>query len=165
MKNKIILLLILSLLFIATFIIGCKHGEMRSGEIPPQDTLIIHSVDTVYHDTIIQKNNYIPYEIIKLRIDTVRDTILTFEQKIYNDTLVNEKDTLFQRLFISGADVKLDSTKADWKKHTEIITNTVIKLVEKPKKIFEFKPQVGFGYGVFNKKPDMYIGFGVSIEL
>lgn len=166
-KSNLIIMGVLSLLFIATFIIGCKHGEMRSEPLK-QDTVTITTTDTIYKDTVIQKNKYIPYEVIKLRTDTIRDSILTYEQKIYQDTLVNDKDTLVQRMFISGVNVKLDSTKADWKKHTEVITNTVIKVVEKPKTWkdrFDIGIGVGYGIGLNNKEFEPFLGVNFSYKL
>ena len=168
MKNKIILLLILSLLFIATFIIGCKHGEMRSEALETIDTVTVTRVDTFWKDTTITKTEFIPKKVEVIRHDAIiKNTVLPVERKLYEDTLINDNDSIVLCAYVQGINAKLDSTTAQWKKHKEIVTNTVTitKYVEKPKKIFEFKPQVGFGYGVFNKKPDMYIGIGVGINL
>lgn len=170
MKNKIILLLILSLLFIATFIIGCKHGEMRSGAIPPQDTLIIHSVDTVYHDTIIKDTVLQPKYIKVLKRDTVftsnGDTLeLVREAKTYNKRLTINQDTADLKICVSGIETSLDSLKMRLKTHETIKTVEVIKLVEKPRKLFEFKPQITGGYDPLRKEWGVLVGFGCSINL
>ena len=57
-----------------------------------------------------------------------------------------------------------------FKTHREIVTNTVevTKYVKEKKRFidrFHIQPQVGVGYGVFNKKFDAYVGVGVGFDI
>ena len=115
MRNKYLTILVLSLLLIAnviaTFIIGYDAGVRHSKPINTSDTVYNTRIDTIYNDTVIEKTKYIPKEVIKLRTDTItKGTILTFEQKIYEDTICNDKDSIILKNFISGISSKLDST-------------------------------------------------------
>lgn len=57
---------------------------------------------------------------------------------------------------------RLDSIRFDLKgynvKDKEIITKTITKR----QKGFKVSPVVGVGYGVINRKPDIWIGVGIS---
>jgi len=77
-------------------------------------------------------------------------------------------DTLTYEASISGWSVegdeypKLDSIKFDlrgfYTKDKEVITKTITK----PQKGFKIAPAVGVGYGVVNRKPDIWIGVGIT---
>ena len=167
--NKWIILL-LSVFFIATFIVGYHIGEMRSERSKMADTVFVSDTDTIWQDTVIEKIKYMPKEILKLRKDTIRDTVLTLERKTYEDTLTNERDSIIMKAFISGYDANLDSMKVNWKRHKEIITNTVTitKYIEKPRKFwdrFHIQPEATFGYDPLGKKWGCVIGVGVGFEL
>lgn len=171
MRNKYLTILLLSLLLIATFIIGYDVGVRRSEPIHTSDTVYNTRIDTIYNDTVIEKTKYIPKEVIKLRTDTItKDTILTFEQKIYEDTICNDKDSIILKNFISGISSKLDSTSVAWKKHTTVITNTVeiTKYIEKPKTFWNrihIQPQITSGYDVINHQWGIVGGIGIGINL
>lgn len=166
-QNKLFILL-LSLLLIATFVIGYMVGETRSEPLEIRDTVLQTKVDTLYKDTVIEKTKYVPKEVIKLRTDTItKDTILTVEQKTYEDTLCNDKDSIILQSFISGINSNLDSTSVKWRKHKEIITNTIeiTKYIEKPRKLFSIQPQATVGYDPINRNWGAVVGFGVSINI
>ena len=142
-------------------------GDMCSETIHTVDTVLQTKVDTLYKDTVIEKTKYVPKEVVKLRTDTItKDTILEFEQKIYEDTLCNDKDSIILKSFISGVSSKLDSTSVAWKKQEKIITNTITieKYIEKKKRLY-ISPQLGVGYGLTNKKVDIFLGVGVGLNL
>lgn len=168
--NKLFILL-LSVLIIITFIVGYQVGEMRSERQEIRDTVTIVEFDTLYKDTVIEKTKFIPKEVIKLRTDTVtKDTILTFEQKIYEDTLCNDKDSIILKSFISGVSSSLDSTSVAWKKHTTVITNYVeiTKYIEKPKTFwdrFHIQPQITSGYDLINHQWGIMGGIGLGIDI
>ena len=171
MTNKYLTILLLSLLLIATFIIGYDVGVRRSEPINTSDTVYNTRIDTIYNDTVIEKTKYVPKEVIKLRTDTItKDTILTFEQKIYEDTICNDKDSIILKNFIFGISSKLDSTSVAWKKHTTVVTNTVeiTKYIEKPKTFWNrihIQPQITSGYDVINHQWGIVGGIGFGIDL
>ena len=98
-----------------------------------------------------------------ISIDTVKEnTPLIVENKTYKDTICNEKDSIILQSTIQGVNAMLLSTEVDWRKHTEVITNTItIEKYIKPKKI-RITPQLGVGYGLLNKQTDIYLGIGLS---
>lgn len=171
MTNKYLTILLLSLLLIATFIIGYDVGVRRSEPINTSDTVYNTRIDTIYNDTVIEKTKYIPKEVIKLRTDTItKDTILTFEQKIYEDTICQNQDSILLKTTISGINARIDSTSVAWKKHTTVVTNTVeiTKYIEKPKTFWNrihIQPQITSGYDVINHQWGIVGGIGIGIDL
>ena len=124
------------------------------------DTAYIDKTDTFYI------NKPIPLVVEKVRIDTVYDNSqnpieLVTENKIFNDTICNQNDSIILQSSITGINPTLDYLKADWRKHQEIVTNTVtIEKYIKPRKI-RISPAVGFGYGLLNKQTDIFVGIGM----
>lgn len=166
---------ILSVLIICALYVD-RNGYLKpSGELISSDTVFDTKVDTVYKTDTFKITNLIPNEVIKLKTDTVYskdgDEIeLRTENKLYQDTLICNKDTAEVRIFTSGINVEVDSLSLKLRKSEEIITNTVTitKYIEKPKKFFDrfhIQPQATFGYDPFNKKFGMVVGVGVGFEL
>ena len=166
MKNNLYVLLILSLLIISSFMVGRLTAERRSEPTYARDTVLITKTDTLLRDTIIEKTKYIPKKIVELRRDTItKDTVLTYEQKTYEDTIAFGNDSILLTNVISGVDAKLDSTHISWKKQKEVVTNYVYITKEKPKKFIEFVPlQATAGWNPFDNKLGIVIGCGVSIN-
>ena len=168
-NDKTLIIISLIICVCCLLMLGGIHYYIPSDK--PNDTVIAR--DTIWKlDTVeFIKNNPIPKEVYITKVDTVfsdkGDSIfLKTENKIYNDTICQGKDTIFQTNYISGINATLDSSKVILLKHSQTITNTIeiTKYVEK-RKILHFSPQVGVGYGAFNKNMDLFIGFGVSIDL
>ena len=93
---------------------------------------------------------------------------LITESKRYDRTLTNDKDTCDLQIFTSGVNTSLDSLK--WRLKTHSITNTVeiTKYIQKNKTIkdrIHIEPQIGIGYGLINKRVDVYAGIGLGIDL
>lgn len=125
--------------------------------------------DTVWKDSIIR--DPVPAETIQTgsvvyikvavpqpqtQIDTVHDSIevpVPIVQKRYDDSLYTA--------WVSGYEPALDSINL----RLPTITETVTKTVVKPSPLITFGVQVGGGYGVFNRKPDVYVGIGGQINL
>ena len=74
-------------------------------------------------------------------------------QKRYDDSLYTA--------WVSGYEPALDSIDLRLPTITETLTKTVVK----PSPLITFGVQVGGGYGVFNRKPDVYVGIGGQINL
>ncbi len=119
-------------------------------------TQYITRCDTVYRPKPVTT------EIV--RIDTVKaDTVLVYESKRYNvpvrtDSVSGEIDVV-----ASGVDCSVDSVMWRLQIPTRTITNTIEteKVITK-KTHLNWGVTVGAGYGLINRKPDIYIGFGVG---
>lgn len=162
--NKLIILLLTAFLVLG-FIIGCQWSEMRSEGLETIDTVFQTKVDTFWKDTVITQTKFIPKKVEVIRTDTItKDTILTVEQKTYEDTLCNDKDSIILQSFISGINSNLDSTSVKWRKHKEIVTNTIeiTKYIEKPRKLFSIGVGVGYGYGLNNKQFEPFVGISLN---
>ena len=87
--------------------------------------------------------------------DTVHDSIevpIPIIQKRYDDSLYTA--------WVSGFKPALDSIRLYQPTITETVTQTIVK----PAPLITFGIQAGAGYGVFNQKPDIYIGLGGQIN-
>ena len=139
------------------------------------DTVFSTKVDTLWKDTTIVKQEYVPTIVEKIQIDTVYDsngdTIqLITEAKKWEDSIVSGKDTAYLQIFTSGIKTSLDSTKMRLKTHSEVITNTIeiTKIVKKKKTVwdrFHIGIQGGYGYGFKYKGLEPYVGLGASFDL
>jgi len=129
----------------------------------------ITKTDTCWRDTVIKDTLFEPKYIIKKKVDTVYtkggDTLhLVTEQKMYEKSLVSDKDTCDLQLYVSGINTALDSLKMRLKTHSVTNTVEITKYVEK-KKRFYIAPSVGVGYGFIGKKPDVFIGVSFGVNL
>jgi len=139
------------------------------------DTIITTKTDTLWKDTTIIEKEFVPKTIVKTKTDTLfkanGDTIqLITESKRFDKRLTIDKDTADVQVYTSGINTSLDSLKMRFKTHREIVTNTVevTKYVKEKKRFidrFHIQPQVGVGYGVFNKKIDAYVGVGIGFDI
>lgn len=154
-KNLIIavlsLLLALSLLFQYLYHFNRKSEENRL----KTDTVTITKIDTVTITKPVVRYRY----LTKIITDTLynTDSVLVpvqipIEAKVYKDSTY--------RAVVSGYRASLDTIQV-YPIHTYTsITNTITK-----QKRFNIGVQAGFGYGCFNKKPDVYVGLGMSYRL
>lgn len=155
--NKNLVIAVLSLLLALSLVFQyLYHSNRKSKENSLKtDTITITKIDTV---TIIKPVVQYRY-ITQLITDTLynRDSIkvpvrIPIETKIYQDSTY--------RAVVSGYRASLDTIQV-YPIHTyTTITNMITK-----QKRFNIGVQAGVGYGVFNKKPDIYVGFGVSYRL
>lgn len=139
------------------------------------DTVFTTKTDTLWKDTTITIKELVPKEIVKKKVDTLYlsngDTLnLITESKRYDEVLTSGVDTCEVSAFVSGVHPSLDSLSWKLKTHHEVVTNTVeiTKYIEKKKTFkdrFHIQPQIGVGYGLFNKKIDAYVGIGIGVDL
>lgn len=126
--------------------------------------------DTIWRDTTIYTptpvDSHLTGRVVYVKVpmpgkrDTLRDTIcdsievqIPIMQKRYEDSLYTA--------WVSGFHPNLDSIRL----HTPEITTTITKYVEKPAKRLAIGPSVGVGYGIINRKPDIYIGATITWNL
>ena len=139
------------------------------------DTIITTKTDTLWKDTTIIEKEFVPKTIVKTKTDTLfkanGDMVqLITESKRFDKRLTIDKDTADVEIYTSGINTSLDSLKMRLRTHREIVTNTVevTKYVKEKKRFvdrFHIQPQVGVGYGVFNKKIDAYVGVGIGFDI
>lgn len=168
-QNKWIVLLLTAFLVLG-FVIGCQWHEMRSEPLEIRDTVTV--VEFKYNTDTFEVEKPIPKYIEKFKIDTFytkegKDTLLKTEKITYDTLLCQNQDSIQVKITTSGINVKIDSLRVLLKKQEIIKTNTITitKYIGKPKKLINIEPQLGMGYGVFNKKPDMYVGIGIGLNL
>lgn len=119
-------------------------------------------------------------EVIVEKTDTIidyiykTDTIYNFKKDTeykyitVNDTAYIESKPEIYKDSTDNYDITIQSVKMDWYKlnihHRDTITNTkeIIKNVyNKKKQHLNYGVTLGVGYGVWNKKPDLFIGYSV----
>ena len=155
---------------IALIVLGYYCGKTKTN-IKEIDTVTV--TDTCWRDTTITEKELVPQVIIKKKVDTVYtkqgDTLnLITESKRYDRSLVSDIDTCDLQIFTSGINTSLDSLK--WRMKTHTVTNTVeiTKYIQKNKTIkdrIHIEPQIGIGYGLINKRVDVYAGIGLGVDL
>ena len=126
------------------------------------------TIDTVIkRDTIIDVDTFnVPHTVL---VPSKTDTI--YQEKIKNDTTLQvtrktydiDNDSVGAHVVISGVNPRIDSMSIWAKKTSYSIDRTITKTIPmKDSKRFKIYPSLGFGYGVFGKKLDIYIGIGVT---
>lgn len=165
---------------IAVLILGLIWADRsgyfdKGGEVIKTDTVFSTKTDTLWRDTIIVREQPVEKKVVEVRRDTVftpgGDTLtLVTEHKTYEERFINHKDTADVAVYTTGINTEVDSIALRLKTHTEIITNTVeiTKYIQKKRKFldrFVVVPNVSAGYGIFTRKPDIYVGIGVGFEL
>lgn len=152
-KNLVITVLSLLLALSITFQY-LYHSNRNSVENSLKtDTITITKIDTVTVTKPVIQYRYITQVITDTlyNTDSIKVPVrIPIESKTYQDSTY--------RAVISGYRASLDSIQV-YPIHTiTTITNT-------KQKRFNIGIQAGVGYGCFNKKPDVYWGFGVSYRL
>lgn len=174
MNNNLKTILPTIVIAILLVTLGYYCGQTKQNVIK-QDTVYKTKTDTLWRDTTITIKELVPKEIVKKKVDTLYlsngDTMqLITESKRYDELLTSDVDTCILTAFVSGVHPSLDSLSWKLKTHHEVITNTVeiTKYLERKKRLkdrIRFAPNVSVGYGVIQRKPDIYVGFGLGIDL
>lgn len=160
---KIFILVIVTAAVTALLLSPWLARERFQSRTPTVDTVI--DVDTFTRIDTVKFQNTI---LVPSKTDTVyqekiaKDTTLQVTRKTYDI----DNDSVGAHLVVSGVNPNVD-TLSIWSKKTSYSVNrTVIKTIPmKDAKRFRIYPTVGIGYGVFGRKPDMYIGVGFTYSL
>lgn len=160
---KIFILVIVTSAITALLLSPWLARERFQSRTPTVDTVI--DVDTFTRIDTVKVPNTI---LVPSKTDTVyqekiaKDTTLQVTRKTYDI----DNDSVGAHVVVSGVNPNVD-TLSIWSKKTSYSVNrTVIKTIPmKDTKRFKIYPTIGVGYGVFSRKPDMYIGVGFTYSL
>ena len=160
---KIFLLVIVTAAVTAILLSPWLSRERFKSRTPTIDTVI--DVDTFTKIDTVK----IPHTIL---VPSKTDTV--YQERIAKDTTLNvtrktydiDNDSVGAHVVVSGINPMVD-TLSIWSKKTSYSVNkTIIKTIPmKDTKRFKIYPTIGVGYGVFSRKPDMYIGIGFTYNL
>ena len=160
---KIFLLVIVTAAVTAILLSPWLSRERFQSRTPTVDTVI--DIDTFTKVDTVKIPNTI---LVPSKTDTV------WQEKIQKDTTLNvtrktydiDNDSVGAHVVVSGINPMVD-TLSIWSKKTSYSVNkTIIKTIPmKDTKRFKIYPTIGVGYGVFSRKPDMYIGIGFTYSL
>lgn len=164
--NDVLILIVLGILLILGFGYINRDGLLKYITIEKVDTVYSSKVDTLYKDTTIYKDKFIPVKEEIIRHDTIKSDstiILPITSKQYTDTIC-ASDSIIVQSYISGYNPKLDSLRVTLKNREIIKTNTItITKTEVKYRKINIGLQGGYGYGFKSKQLEPYIGVGVSI--
>ena len=151
-------------ILVAVLVVSIAINVWQWKNQPEAETMVEH--DTVWRDSIIREP--LPAEtintgkVVYLKIpvpgerDTIRDSIevpVQIQQKRYDDSLYTA--------WVSGYEPALDSIDLCIPTVTNTITKTIIKSAPR----VSVGIQVGAGYGVVNRKADIFVGIGAQYRL
>ena len=158
--TKIFLLIIVTAAVTAILLSPWLSRERFQSRTPTIDTVI--DIDTFTKIDTVKIPNTI---LVPSKTDTVyqekiqKDTTLQVTRKIYDI----DNDSVGAHVVVSGINPMVDSLSIWAKKTSYSVNKTIIKTIPmKDTKRFKIYPTIGVGYGVFSRKPDMYIGIGVT---
>ena len=160
---KIFLLVIVTAAVTALLLSPWLSRERFQSRTPTIDTVI--DVDTFTKvDTVnIPKTILVPSKTDTIYQERIqKDTTLQVTRKTYDI----DNDSVGAHVVVSGVNHKVDTLSIWAKKTSYSVNRTVIKTIPmKDSKRFRIYPTIGVGYGVFSRKPDMYIGIGFTYNL
>ena len=170
-KSDIFILISVFVIVVLTFILGrCSKADGIIDSQPTRiDTLIQERIDTIHLTHTVTK-----YKPQPTKTDTIFLTDTQTQEKVqhiqktyevdsaYTDTTCSPSAMVRYQLMVRTYDNDVDSIglkfNVDYPKITE--TQTITKTITKNKH-WGYGVQAGFGYGVINRKPDLYIGMGI----
>ena len=160
---KIFLLVIVTAAVTAILLSPWLSRERFQSRTPTIDTVI--DIDTLTKIDTVK----VPHTIL---VPSKTDTV--YQERIQKDTTLNvirktydiDNDSVGAHVVVSGINPKVDSLSIWSKKTSYSVNKTIIKTIPmKDTKRFKIYPTIGVGYGVFSRKPDMYIGIGFTYNI
>ena len=159
---KTFVILVLVLLVVLLSVKSMKYYQ-KSQEKPETKTIVVSdTITNVVYDTLFVDH----FETVKLPVvdtvtiinDSIRVDSVFVEVPIsiykFDTTFLTDTTSLNIRIQNSGYDVKLDSLSYNFKYTPTHQKSNFFK------EHFKFGVGIGTGFGVFSKKPDVFIGFG-----
>ena len=157
---KIFILVIVTAAVTAILLSPWLSRERLQSRTPTIDTVI--DIDTFTKVDTVKVPNTI---LVPSKTDTVyqeriqKDTTLQVTRKTYDI----DNDSVGAHVVVSGIYPNVDTLSIWAKKTSYSVNRTVIKTIPmKDSKRFKIYPTIGVGYGVFSRKPDMYIRIGIT---
>ena len=126
----------------------CATAVSQAGTVPMARPMAQNAGTVPMAQPMAQNAGTVPMA----REDSI-DVPIPIVQKRYEDSLYTA--------WVSGFEPKLDSIRL----YTPEIQTTVTKTVYEPTPLLTLGVQVGGGYGLINRKPDIYVGIGGQINL
>ena len=160
---KVFLLVIVTAAVTAILLSPWLSRERFQSRTPTIDTVIDIDTFTKVDTVKIPKTILVPSKTDTVYQERIaKDTTLQVTRKIYDI----DNDSVGAHVVVSGINPMVD-TLSIWSKKTSYSVNkTIIKTIPmKDTKRFKIYPTIGVGYGVFSRKPDMYIGIGFTYNL
>ena len=156
-KITTILLTVLSIILLSTTIYYANNTQIKYETVTQNDTIVIKNIDTI----TIEKAEIIYRDVHILDTIFVKDTALFVEQKVFSDSI--------STIYISGVKPEIDSIEYRIPKDTVHIYTEKIQTVKEKDNFFKnrFVVTAGVyaGYGLLNRKPDIYVGLGFGVRL
>lgn len=171
-KSDIFLLISVFVIVVLTFILGrCSKADSVIDNQPTRiDTVFQQRIDTIHLTHTVTKYKPQPTKTDTIFItDTQTQEVVqhiqnTYEvDSLYKDTTCTPPASVNYHLIVRTDNYDVDSIGLKFNvvypriTETQTITKTITK-----KKHWGYGVQTGFGYGIFNRKPDLYIGMGIT---
>jgi len=175
MKNdKLLLVATLIMVFMAgVMFYQNRVMEKYKHQLELSDTIIKH--DTIYQtltftDTITKVKKEKVYKTDTLYTNTGDSVKIDLKQKEYNNTIINDNDTLTYNAFVTGRSLDdepyptLDSINIKYNKQV-INTTTIIEkpIIPKRKLKLILTPTITGGYDIYNHQWGAMVGIGIGV--
>lgn len=148
MKHVIYFIIIIILIILNLYQYNHNNKIVKINTVEVRDTVVIRDTLKFDNPTLI----YVKSEPDTLYIESIDSTVvMNKETKVYRDSTYEAQ--------ISGFQPHLDHIKVF--PNTTYITTEKTSYIEK-KKHFNHGIQIGVGFGVINRKADVFVGYGFT---
>ena len=165
MKNKIVIIALLITICIFCLLLVIPRVKFNNSNVNKSDTIRIDScvevIDTIYRPMIVKDTIPVLKYKTHYKTDTIvknGDTIqIPIDRYVYQDTL---SDSVSYKAILRGYNARLDSITINYPQRTiERLKTQTITLQKTKVKHWNYGINAGVGYGIINRKPDVFVGF------
>ena len=165
MKNKIVIIALFITICIFCLLLVIPRFKFNNSNENKSDTIRIDScvelLDTIYRPMIVKDTIPVLKYKTHYKTDTIvknGDTIqIPIDRYVYQDTL---SDSVSYKAILRGYRASLDSITINYPQRTiEVLKTKTITLQKVKVKHWNYGINAGVGYGLFNRKPDAFVGF------